>query len=80
MTTQDTDPEALTPAQMAQLRAEFQRMGMTPAQAAEGAAILASLGGKLDLLRADTRGALATVDRILARIAIIAKERRRPRA
>jgi hypothetical protein len=42
MTTQDTDPD-LSPRDMAQSRAEFQRMGMSPPQAAEAADMRATL-------------------------------------
>jgi hypothetical protein len=76
MTGQDTD---LSPADMAQLRAEFRRMGMSQVQAAEAAAILARLGAKLDRLGAETQGVLATLTRIEARLAAMAEGDRRPR-
>ena len=42
MIAEDIDRD-LTPSEMAQLRAEFQRMGMTLAQATEAASILARM-------------------------------------
>jgi hypothetical protein len=60
MTVQETDPD-LTSADMAQLRAEFQRMGMTPAQAAEAAAILARLAGRLPCMERAMNRMLANI-------------------
>ncbi len=58
MVTHDMDRD-LTPAQMAQLCAEFQSMGMSPPQAAEAAGILAGMPAKIDRLRADMRAGMA---------------------
>jgi uncharacterized protein YicC (UPF0701 family) len=59
MTPEDVDPANLTPAQMAQLRADFQSTGMSPAQAAEAADILAGMPAKIDALRADILAGMA---------------------
>ena len=60
MTAEDIDPEALTPEDMAQLRAEFQALGMTPANAAEAADILARMGPCCPAWRASLIGCLQT--------------------
>jgi len=76
----------LTPAEMARLRAEFQALGMTPANAAEAADILVRMVGRLpgaecamDRMQADMRFILATLDQIEARLAEMAEGDRRPR-
>jgi hypothetical protein len=79
MTGQDMVPDnALTSEDMARLRAAFQREGMSLAQAAEGAQILAGMVGTARMLRVDMREVLATLDRILARQAAMVERDRRP--
>jgi hypothetical protein len=70
------DPGAVTPSDMAQLRAEFQRMGMTVDQAVETANILARLAGNMDWLLAEVAVIPETLDRIEARQVPMAEGRR----
>ncbi|MGK7871274.1 hypothetical protein [Falsiroseomonas sp. E2-1-a20] len=86
MTAEDID-RGLTPAEMAQLRAEFQRMGMTLAQETEAADTLVRMAGrlsgmecKMDRMLADTADMRATLTRIEARMAAAAEGGRWPRA
>ncbi|MGK7871657.1 hypothetical protein [Falsiroseomonas sp. E2-1-a20] len=78
MTAEDMCGEDLTSADMVQLRAEFQCMGMTPAQATEAADILVRMVGRLsgmectmDRMLADVVDMRATLNRIEARMAIM---------
>jgi hypothetical protein len=71
---QDIDRD-LTPADMAHLRAEFRRMGMSPVQAAQAAVILAGMPANIDGLRAhmlaDTAKTMGGTDGVLAELRAI---------
>jgi hypothetical protein len=77
MTAEDMRPEALTPEQMTQLRADFRSAGMSPAEAQEAADILVRMECATDRMGADVRYILATLTRIEARLAEMAQGGRR---
>jgi hypothetical protein len=75
MVTQDTNPANLSPEDMAQLRAQFRRIGMSPVQAAQVAVILAGMPANIDGLRAHmlagTAKTMGGMDGVLAELRTI---------